>query len=118
MKLNEARERAAQLKCSGELRPARGLDIIGHDNCLTEAGMFMVYWTIVDGDTGTPHAQSFESADMLPAIALMEQLRTRQRAGEGVRFVTMASENPDSVGHPGVEVVAPGYSWTKRRKRF
>ena len=79
--------------------------------------MFMVYWTIVQEDAATPHAQSFASTDMLAAMALMEQLRVRQRAGEGVRFVTMSSENPDSVGHPGVDVVGPGYKWTKRRNR-
>ena len=79
--------------------------------------MFMVYWSIGDADAATPHAQSFASTDMLAAMALMEQLRTRQRAGEAVRFITMASENPDSVGHPGVDVVGPGYKWTKRRNR-
>lgn len=79
--------------------------------------MFMVYWTIVEGESATPHAQSFAATDMLPAMALMEKLRTRQRAGEGLRFITMSSENPDSVGHPGVDVVGPGYKWTKRRQR-
>lgn len=53
----------------------------------------------------------------MAAMALMEQLRTRQRAGEGVHAITMASENPDSVGHPGVAVVGPGCKWTKRRNR-
>lgn len=76
--------------------------------------MFMVYWTV---DEATPHAQGFAASEMLAAMALMEQLRTRQRAGEGVRFITMSSENPDSVGHPGVDVVGPGYKWTKRRNR-
>lgn len=76
--------------------------------------MFMVYWTV---DDAISHAQSFAATDMLAAMALMEQLRTRQRAGEHVRFITMASENPDSVGHPGVDVVGPGYKWTKRRNR-
>lgn len=76
--------------------------------------MFMVYWTV---DETIAHAQAFAATDMLAAMALMEQLRTRQRAGEGVRFITMASENPDSVGHPGVDVVGPGYKWTKRRNR-
>ena len=79
--------------------------------------MFMVYWTIGDGETTTPHSHAFGSTEMLPAMALMEQLRTRQRAGEGLRFITMSSENPDSVGHPGVDVVGPGYKWTKRRHR-
>ena len=80
--------------------------------------MFMVYWTVGDAEAGTPHSQPFASTDMLPAMALMEQLRTRQRAGEAIRFVTMSSENPDSVGNPGVDATGPGYKWTKRRQRW
>lgn len=79
--------------------------------------MFMVYWTIVEQDAATARSQGFASTAMLDAMALMEQLRTRQRAGENLRFITMSSENPDSVGHPGVDVVGPGYKWTKRRNR-
>lgn len=79
--------------------------------------MFMVYWTVAEENAASPRSQSFASTEMLAALALMEQLRTRQRAGEGLRFITMASENPDSVGHPGVDVVGPGYKWTKRRNR-
>ena len=80
--------------------------------------MFMVYWTVVDAGQSTPHAQSFPATDMVAALALMEQLRVRQRGGEGVRFVTMSSEIPESVGHPGVDATGPGYRWTKRRHRF
>ncbi|MBC7455578.1 MAG: hypothetical protein H7335_18180 [Massilia sp.] len=79
--------------------------------------MFMVYWTVVEGNANTPHAQLFDSADMLPAMALMEQLRARQRSGEGIKFVTMSSENPESVGNPGVDTTGPAYNWTKRRNR-
>lgn len=79
--------------------------------------MFMVYWTVVEGERCIPHATAFQATDMLGAMALMEQLRVRQRAGEAIRFVTMSSENPDSVGHPGVDVTGPEYSWTKRRRR-
>ena len=46
----------------------------------------------------------------------MEDLRRRQREGEGVRFVTMCSEHPDVVGHPGVDVTGPEYDWKKRRR--
>lgn len=80
--------------------------------------MFMVYWTVTDAGANTPHGQSFLDADMVGALALMEALRVRQRAGESIRFVTMASENPDSVGNPGVEAAGPGYKWTKRRHRW
>ena len=80
--------------------------------------MYMVYWSIVEDTTArTPHARLFASEEMLAAIAFMEQLRIRQRAGEGVQFVTMSSEHPDAVGHPGVDVTGPGYGWTKRRRR-
>lgn len=80
--------------------------------------MFMVYWTVVDGSENVPHAQAFPSSDMRQALELMEQLRVRQRAGEEVRFVTMSSENPESIGNPGVDTTGPGYKWTKRRHRF
>ena len=80
--------------------------------------MFMVYWSIVEGNRSTPHAQPFDSAAMVAALALMEQLRVRQRAGEDIRFVTMSSENPESVGQHGVDATGPGYRWTKRRHRW
>lgn len=80
--------------------------------------MYMVYWTFTEGSESTPHAQAFPSSDMRPAMELMEALRARQRAGEGIGFVTMSSENPESVGHPGVDTTGPGYKWTKRRHRF
>jgi hypothetical protein len=78
--------------------------------------MYMVYWTAVDGDIFTPHEKAYDTSDMLEAMQFMEQLRARQRAGEDVRFITMASEHPDSVGHPGVDVTGPGYNWKKRRR--
>jgi hypothetical protein len=76
----------------------------------------MVYWTIDDGATRTPHAQEFASEAMGAAMKFMEELRARQRAGEGVCFVTMSSENPHSVGHPGVADPAKDYAWKKRRR--
>ncbi len=80
--------------------------------------MYMVYWSVIENQTSTPHPQAFESDDMRPAMALMEQLRARQRAGEGIRFITMSAENPESIGNPGVDTTGPGYKWTKRRHRF
>ena len=79
--------------------------------------VFMVFWMECDeGGTMVPRAQEFGSADMSGGLALMEALRTRQRNGADVRHVTMSSENPDSVGRRGVDVVGVGYSWTKRRR--
>ena len=78
--------------------------------------MYMVYWTIVDGDKCTPHQKLFETAGMVEAMQHMEALRKRQREGESVRFITMCSEHPELVGHPGVDVTGPDYNWKKRRR--
>lgn len=78
--------------------------------------MYMVYWTMVEETEITPHAQAFGTEEMVAAMDFMEELRKRQRAGEGVRFVTMCSEHPDVVGHPGVDVTGPDYNWKKRRR--
>ncbi len=78
--------------------------------------MYMVYWTIVDADSCTPHEELFETTEMVAAMQFMEELRKRQREGEGVRFVTMCSEHPDVVGHPGVDVTGAEYNWKKRRR--
>jgi hypothetical protein len=78
--------------------------------------MYMVYWTIVDDEAATPHSKTFDTSEMVAAMSFMEALRKRQREGEGVRFITMCSEHPDLVGHPGVDVTGPDYNWKKRRR--
>lgn len=78
--------------------------------------MYMVYWTVVDGEASEAHARAFDTSEMVPAMQFMEELRKRQRAGDGVRFITMCSEHPDVVGHPGVDVTGADYNWKKRRR--
>lgn len=78
--------------------------------------MYMVYWTMLDDEGGMPQAQAFDTSEMGLAMRFMEDLRRRQRGGEGVRFITMCSEHPDVVGHPGVDVTGADYSWKKRRR--
>jgi hypothetical protein len=78
--------------------------------------MYMVYWTIIEETDARPHAQDFGTDEMVKAMGFMEDLRRRQRAGEGIRFITMCSEHPESVGHPGVDVTGPDYDWKKRRR--
>ncbi|WP_373896788.1 hypothetical protein [uncultured Massilia sp.] len=81
----------------------------------------MVYWTVVtddgdgDGPAG-PRARPFATDAMVDAMRFMEDLRRRQREGGAIRFVTMCSEHPDAVGHPGVDVTGPDYDWKKRRR--
>jgi hypothetical protein len=76
----------------------------------------MVYWTVVNNGTKYPHAKEFHSNDMITAMKFMEELRTKQREGKDVCFITMSSENPHSVGHPGVAETGPDYNWKKRRR--
>ena len=78
--------------------------------------MYMVYWTEVQHENKTPKQQEFDSQSLVRALGFIEELRARQRAGEGIRFVTLQSENPDSVGNPGVAITDSGYDWKKRRR--
>ncbi len=78
--------------------------------------MYMVYWTVIDDDIKTTHAREFASSEMGAAMHWMEQLRIKQRAGEAIRFITMCSENPHSIGPAGVAEVGSDYQWKKRRK--
>ena len=78
--------------------------------------MYMVYWTVLEGEDSGPQAQPFDTSEMVAAMTFMEDLRKRQRGGEGVRFITMCSEHPDAVGHPGVDVTGADYNWKKRRR--
>lgn len=78
--------------------------------------VFMVFWMerAEDGKM-VARSQEFGADDMAGGLAFMEALRTRQMNGAEVRHITMSSENPDSIGRRGVDVVGVGYSWTKRR---
>jgi len=78
--------------------------------------MYMVYWTTIEDEAQVAHAEPFDTSEMVAAMKYMEELRTRQRAGESIRFITMCSEHPDVVGHPGVDVTGPDYDWKKRRR--
>ena len=78
--------------------------------------VFMVFWmeSAEDGKM-VPRSQEFGADDMSGGLAFMEALRTSQMNGAQVRHITMSSENPDSIGRRGVDVVGVGYGWTKRR---
>lgn len=77
--------------------------------------MYMVYWTVEGNATTVAYAEAFSSEDMNQALQFMESLRARQRAGEAVSFVTMCSENKNSVGPAGVAEAGADYGWKKRR---
>jgi hypothetical protein len=79
--------------------------------------MYMVYWTEIADETRIPYQELFPQSDLRAALAFMEKLRQRQRAGESICFVVMSSENPDSVGHAGAADPHPDYKWMKRRKQ-
>ena len=79
--------------------------------------MYMVYWTEVSDNLRRPGQELFSSDELRAALAFMEELRQRQRAGEPVSFIVLSSENPDSVGHAGAIDATPDYKWLKRRKQ-
>lgn len=73
--------------------------------------MFVVYWSLEDIEGFlNPYSWEFGKDAMGDALKFMSERRL-----DGARFVCMSSENPDSVGKPGVDVVGPDYNWTKRR---
>lgn len=75
--------------------------------------MYVVYWCEVNLiDEFTPQIQTFRDDELGPAIKCMELLRKAN-----ARFVSMSSENPNSVGKPGVADPAEDYKWMKRRSQ-
>lgn len=75
--------------------------------------MYKVYWTVPVNNEA--FSQDFD--DMATALARVKFLRD-----DGRTFVTMVSENPNSVGKPGVDEIVDGvlpdgteYTWRKRR---
>lgn len=79
--------------------------------------MYVVYWTDLSDNFRRPRQELFGSDELRAALQVMEDLRRRQRAGEPVSFIVLASENPDSVGHAGAADATPDYKWLKRRKQ-
>ncbi|MGN8109531.1 hypothetical protein ACTJLB_16175 [Paraburkholderia sp. 22098] len=77
--------------------------------------MYMVYWSEAIDDAIVPRAVSFAAGAMAEALSFTETLRRRQSCGEPVCFVTLCSENPNSVGRPGVADPPADYAWKKRR---
>lgn len=74
--------------------------------------MYVVYWTDEQG----PKSKKFGSDEMKFALTYSEELRKLKQIGCNISFVTICSENPNSVGHPGVDETGPDYDWKKRRQ--
>jgi hypothetical protein len=81
---------------------------------------FMVFWMREDSVLGDLHirasARHFEMNEMSAALKFMESLRNEGQA----QFVTMVSQNANSVGKPGVASIVDGktpdgevYDWSK-----
>jgi len=75
--------------------------------------MYKVYWT--ENVTQSAVSKDFTELEMGAALSFMEVLRKQQCKDGSVGFVTFVSENPNSVGKPGVDETGPDYNWTKRR---
>ena len=75
--------------------------------------MFKVYCT----DPVSEQSHGHEVESLTEALRYSEGFRKL-----GMRFVVMVSENPDSIGKPGVDAIKDGkcpdgveYTWVKRR---
>ena len=77
--------------------------------------MVMIYWTEIQEGVSAPKSKEFASEKMTEALQFTEVLRTKQRAGEILKHITLSSENPHSVGRAGVDVTGSDYDWKKRR---
>jgi hypothetical protein len=77
--------------------------------------MFVVYWTVVLQEIKMPKRKEFQTNEMHATLHLMESLRNKQREDGSVCHITMSSENPNSVGRPGVAEAGAEYNWKKRR---
>lgn len=93
------------------------LSCLKPSSLISGGAMYMVYWTEIIDEVRIPYQELFPQSDLRAALAFMEKLRQRQRAGDGICFVVMSSENPDSVGHAGAADPHPDYKWLKRRKQ-
>jgi hypothetical protein len=79
--------------------------------------MFVVYWLAANPDPeGAAHYRKFDATALADALRFAEDLRKRGAEGEDIGFVTLCSENPHSVGKPGVADPPAGYDWKKRRR--
>jgi hypothetical protein len=99
--------------------------------------MFVVYWleglerlegleeregadarTALDGNAqrGAARFERFGDSDLTQALAFAEALRKRQAIGEDLGFVSLCSENPNSVGKAGAAEPPADYAWKKRRR--
>lgn len=77
--------------------------------------MFKIYWTEFQKNEATAFFKDFTEDGLTDALQFAELLRKRRREGEYIRHIVLSSENPNSVGEPGVAAPSPSYSWKKRR---
>jgi hypothetical protein len=79
--------------------------------------MFIVYWlSACNGPDAQAQFQRFGADALSEALQFAERMRKRQAAGDDVGFVTLCSENPQSVGPSGAADPPADYDWKKRRR--
>lgn len=76
--------------------------------------LYKVYYTDPDDN----ECYSWDEKNLTSALSISEQMRRH-----GMVYVTIVSENPDSIGKSGVDAVVDGklpngleYTWKKRRR--
>ena len=69
-----------------------------------------------DAQRSAARFERFGDNDLTQALAFAEALRKRQAIGEDLGFVSLCSENPNSVGKAGAAEPPADYAWKKRRR--
>lgn len=73
--------------------------------------MFVVFWIQKEYQQDVTLCKHFSDMEMTKALEFAQLLRKDER----MSFVCLCSENPNSVGKPGVADVSSDYNWKKRR---
>lgn len=94
------------------------------------SAVYVVYWCEIAAEKAagatsgndarqpalSPRAQSFPAGGLSDALAFAETLRRRQARDGTIGFVSLCSENPQSVGPAGAADPPANYDWKKRRR--
>lgn len=78
--------------------------------------MYMIYWTEVREDGWEAMSKLFETELLEEPLKFQAALRREGEETGKIRFVTMVSENPNSVGKAGATAAGPDYDWSKQHR--
>jgi hypothetical protein len=78
--------------------------------------MFMIYWSEVHEDGLEAKSRVFDTVLLAEPLEFQAALRREGEETGKIRFVTMVSENPNSVGKAGATSAGADYDWSKQHR--